>query len=192
MENWKPIAGTGNMYMVSNLGSVKGPKKLLKPSPDRSGYLYVGIKTEAGYKRSAIARLVALTFLPPPDDSAKKEVNHKNFDKANNSVDNLEWVTKQENLRHARDGGRYKPTKAPPIKKKLATVNTTEKSALMAEATPENMLAKRKELRMSQKEVASAMDVNTRTYLRWENGEIKVPLMAWAYLKHEHCIKHHQ
>ena len=54
-----------------------------------------------------VHRLVASTFIPNTDKK-KTEVNHKDFDKSNNRVSNLEWVTKAENVDHARKGKRYK------------------------------------------------------------------------------------
>lgn len=67
----------------------------LKPC-DAKGYLLVGIKINGKLVKRGVHRLVAQTFIPNPDNSP--EVNHKDCDRKNNNVDNLEWVTRQENI----------------------------------------------------------------------------------------------
>lgn len=59
-----------------------------------------------GFGGKRIHRLVAEYFIPNPNN--KKYVNHKDFNKCNNRVDNLEWVTASENSKHLVNGGRYK------------------------------------------------------------------------------------
>lgn len=66
------------------------------------GYKKVGLCTESGrYSQIYVHRLVALSFIPNPEN--KEEVNHKDKNKENNCVENLEWVTKSENERHKRE-----------------------------------------------------------------------------------------
>jgi hypothetical protein len=106
------------MYQISNLGNVKSLSRLkihgkgvimtndriLKPSISKKGYHSVElIKNKKGVK-IAIHRLVAIAFIPNPEN--KPEVNHKDLDKSNNHVDNLEWCTHVENMRHANENGR--------------------------------------------------------------------------------------
>ena len=63
------------------------------------GYKKVGLRTESGkYLQITVHRLVALSFIPNPEN--KPEVNHKDKNRENNCVENLEWVTKSENERH--------------------------------------------------------------------------------------------
>jgi hypothetical protein len=79
---------------VSNLGRVIGPSgKLLKLSDDDRGYL------KCNYGK--IHRLVAITFLPNPEN--KREVNHLDANGMNNNLSNLAWVTKSENERYKYD-----------------------------------------------------------------------------------------
>ena len=103
-EIWKPIDGYLG-YEVSNLGRIKSYKvdkmngKIMKPYPCTKGYLQIDISLD-GRKREnrvhlAVHRLVAKAFLPNPNNFP--EVNHKDEDKTNNCVENLEWCTAKYN-----------------------------------------------------------------------------------------------
>ena len=87
-------------YQVSNLGRVKsliGHENILKPDL-RTGYYSINLCKNGKYKHIRIHRLVAEAFLPNPDNLP--EVNHKDEDKMNNSVKNLEWCTHAQNMAH--------------------------------------------------------------------------------------------
>jgi len=124
-EKWKPIAGYEGYYEVSNFGRVKSLSRIV-PRSD-SGYLTVGERIlkygkARGYKKivltrkgksitTTVHRLLALMFIPNPKNKA--QVNHKDGNKQNNSLDNLEWVSCSENAQHAYDTGlRKAPTHA--------------------------------------------------------------------------------
>lgn len=70
--------------------------KRLDPPVSSSGYKFVRI----GPKTYPVQRVVAMAFIPNPEN--KPQVNHIDGNKTNNSVSNLEWVTNQENMQHAR------------------------------------------------------------------------------------------
>lgn len=98
--NWKIIHPKG--YFISDTGIVRSPRKILCPTKDRKGYLRIDI----GGVTHKVHRLVAKSFLPNPFNLPS--VNHKNGDKADNRVENLEWVSASENVKHAVKSGLYK------------------------------------------------------------------------------------
>lgn len=111
-EIWKPIMGYEGYYEVSNLGRIKSLSRVVQSKHGGTypvgGRIMVGTPTNlylcitlcrsGEQKRVGIHRLVAQAFIPNPEN--KRTVNHKDFDKSNNHVDNLEWATYQENLGH--------------------------------------------------------------------------------------------
>lgn len=105
MEIWKEIPGTEGQYQISNYGKVRTVKtgRVLTPAIDERGYERVCLFKYDRERRYKVHRLVAITFIPNPDN--KPQVNHKDGNKRNNSVDNLEWVTNEENMRHANAAG---------------------------------------------------------------------------------------
>ena len=106
LEIWRDIKNYEGIYEVSNLGRIKSisrngtikENRILKPNKVM-GYSQVGLQKYGTRKYKKIHRLVAEAFIPNPEN--KKEVNHKDGNKANNCVDNLEWVTTSENQLHS-------------------------------------------------------------------------------------------
>ena len=116
-EVWKDIEGYEGLYQVSTCGNIKSlPKirrngtgtyvqkeRLLKPSNTSTGYKKVELCKDGKRKGFKVHRLVAIAFIPNPDN--KPEVNHIDGNKINNNIDNLEWVTSSENTIHAYETG---------------------------------------------------------------------------------------
>lgn len=104
MQVWIRITSYPN-YAVSSKGEVKNINtgRVLRPLTLTKGYLGVRLYHEGKGKTLKIHRLVALAFLSNPDDLP--QVNHKDGDKSNNAVHNLEWCSNEYNMRHAADNG---------------------------------------------------------------------------------------
>ncbi len=99
-EVWKDIDGYEGEYQVSNLGRVRSLKSsiVLKPMVATNGYLVVCLWKDNVQRKYCIHRLVALAFIPNPENLS--DVNHIDEDKKNNVVSNLEWCTHLYNMNY--------------------------------------------------------------------------------------------
>ena len=107
-EEWREIKGFDGKYLVSNLGRVKSNPsrqegRILKPGTQSKGYqtvhLYLPVTPKKGVSIT-VHRIVLETFGPKPT-AEQTEINHKDMDKTNNCIDNLEWCTSKQNHKHA-------------------------------------------------------------------------------------------
>ena len=104
-EMWKPIPNFIGLYEVSNLGRIKslnykhrGFEKVLKLSAKDGKYIKVTLYNREGNPKTfRVHRIVAMAFLPEPTPE-QIQVNHIDGDKQNNIVENLEWVSPQQNV----------------------------------------------------------------------------------------------
>jgi hypothetical protein len=123
MENeiWLPIKGFEGIYEISSLGRVKRlsyfkkignsafqpcPERILKTSDDGHGYLKYELCYNSKRTFYKLHSLVAIHFIDNPEN--KKTVNHKDGDKRNNSINNLEWATQDEQNKHKYKVLKYK------------------------------------------------------------------------------------
>lgn len=116
-EEWRWVDGFETRYEVSNLGRVRSwftcrntlrkQPRVLKPWITNVGYPVVGLSAPEVKERFLVHRLVAQAFVPNPKE--KPHVNHKDSNRANANADNLEWVTRSENQKHACKFGYLRP-----------------------------------------------------------------------------------
>lgn len=115
--SWKPVVGYEGLYEVSDMGRVRSLHKNTKSSKvagnimrlhaKPKGYLGVSLSKNGKVSTKMVHRIVAIAFISNP--FGKLTVNHKDADKQNNRVDNLEWATQLENVQHARALGLQPP-----------------------------------------------------------------------------------
>lgn len=102
-EIWKDIQGFEGYYEISNTGKVRSTSykgtRILKPAKLKNGYLNVILCINQVKTHKNIHRLVAEAFLPNPNNYAT--VNHKDKNKENNNIENLEWLSVEENNRYS-------------------------------------------------------------------------------------------
>lgn len=85
-------------YFIDEQGNVYVNDKKLKPQVDKNGYLWVNLNYDGKQHNHKIHRLVAQAFIPNPDNL--QQINHKDEDKTNNRVENLEWCTNDYNIHY--------------------------------------------------------------------------------------------
>lgn len=129
-EQWREIAGFEGYY-VSDLGNVKGRRgTILKQQlNDATGYYHVNIRKDGKPRTNTIHRLVAEAFLP--EIEGKPQVNHKDGDKTNNNIENLEWVSASENRKHAYANGLIRNIEERSIKAGIGARNNLGKKVVL-------------------------------------------------------------
>ena len=96
-------------------------EKIRKSKKNKNGYLQICLNKDGKKSYFYVHRLVATAFLKNPEN--KREVNHKNFDKTDNKINNLEWTTNYENMKHVHMNGIIDPRKRIETMKKRGDFN---------------------------------------------------------------------
>ena len=124
-EVWRDIKGYEGQYQVSNKGDVRSVDRInhigrrysgrtLRPSYHTNGYLQVDLRKDGIRISKLIHRLVAEAFIPNPNSHL--EINHKDENKTNNNVENLEWCTREYNMNHGTRNARASQTQSKKVK----------------------------------------------------------------------------
>ena len=172
-ETIKDIDGFGGLYAITSRGrvwaypnSTRSKGHWLKPRIDNHGYAKVGLYLgNKKYKFIFIHRLVAMAYIPNPQN--KPFINHKDFNRVNNNIENLEWCTAWENMNYSYVRGRFDAEVRDNALKKAQRIAKEQKTYLAAHKAT-------KEKQSWRKMVERAKELKT-----WEKAHI----VAWKVLK---------
>lgn len=132
-EIWRDIKDYEGLYQVSNFGRIRSfiTNRILKQGNISCGYLAVVLCKNGKKKMYSVHRLVASTFIPNPEN--KPQVNHKNENKQDNRVENLEWMTAKDNINHGTHNKRVKEKQLNDIKKSKIVLQYTKTGEFIRE-----------------------------------------------------------
>ncbi len=172
--SYRAIKGYEKNYEIDVDGNIRSlsSNKILKPGISKKGYKIVSLWRDGKGTTKYVHRLVAETFLPMKKD--KKIINHKDGNKLNNNINNLEWVTYSENNKHAYDN-------------KLKTVSDLVRKSSRKMIIERNSKEKPRSIPIIQldedeniinefssiKEAASALKINRSTIYRYLKSDRK-------------------
>lgn len=162
-EIWKPVPGWGGLYEASSLGRIRSlprtitrkdgkplriPGQIMLTRPNNRGYPRATLSHEGRRQWYTVHTLIAAAFLPKPDGPIgcavnEYHVNHKDGDKTNNRIENLEYVTALENMRHARRTGLLNVVGIKNGRSKIGPVDVREIRALYDQGTIQAEIALR-------------------------------------------------
>lgn len=165
-EQWKWIPNYEGSYQASTFGRIKSfvicpGGKILRPSLSNNGYIFVPLGRK---KHFFVHVLVALTFIPNP--AGKEQVNHRDGDKFNCHVSNLEWVTKNENELHSWLTGLRRTGE------KHHNAKITYEQVLYIRTNPDNLLVKELSAKFGVSN-STISQIQTGTRRTFENGQLR-------------------
>ena len=134
-EIWKDIKNYEGLYKASNFGKIKSIKKgiLLKPFTNTRGYLQVDLYKCGKHKHFLVHRIIAETFLENKNNL--EEVNHKDENKLNNNINNLEWCTSKYNCNYGtRNLKKYKPVLCVELNKRYESIKKASEELKIQQA----------------------------------------------------------
>lgn len=144
-EEWKDVFGYEGIYQASTLGNIKNIKtnKTLKPFKNTNGYYQVELWKNGKGKQIVVHKIIAKTFLSNP--SNLPQINHKDENKTNNSIDNLEWCTAKYNSNYGtRNLKLSSPVICIELNKKYSSIKEASKELKIQQAHISGCCAKRK------------------------------------------------
>lgn len=154
-EIWKDLKGFEDKFKISSTGIIvnKYNNTKVKTRISKDGYVYVGLYYNKKSHIKTVHRLVAKAFIPK-DNNNNLEVNHIDGNKLNNNINNLEWITHKENIKHAWENKLFEPVreasrrygKDNPASKRIIQYDTKENKikeySCIAEAVRETKINK--------------------------------------------------
>lgn len=140
IEIWKDIPGYENMYQASSIGRIKSlakidasghrrKEKIIKPGIDSDGYYNLHFCRNSIKKNIKAHRAIAFAFIPNPQN--KPQINHKNFNKLDNRIENLEWVDCKTNIQYTHKMGMANSAKGEQCRHAKLNVNQVKEIRLL-------------------------------------------------------------
>ena len=161
-ETFLSVPGYEGYYEISNLGNIKSLRsgKLLKQASNKDGYKFVCLAKDGKSRSYGVHRLVALAFLPNPENLP--EVNHKDESHDNNCVENLEWISKKGN----RNYGTYRERMSKSLKESGTnnkSISAYDKKTLKFVKSYDSITEAEKELGLSKGAIGKALSGRRKT-----------------------------
>ena len=126
MEIWKDIENYEGLYQISNFGNIKRNNKILKPFKNTNGYYQIVLYKECKKKHCLVHKLVANAFIENKNNY--KYINHKDENKLNNNINNLEWCTAKYNCNYGTRNERLSsPVLCVELNKKFKSIKEASK-----------------------------------------------------------------
>lgn len=175
-ETWQPVVGFEETYEVSSYGRVRNRLNgyILKQFPNIKKYLYVNLQKDKKHFGRQVHRLVAMAFIPNPDNLP--QINHKDENKQNNHIDNLEWCTNEYNARYGSRPERVSKTlkgvpKSPETKAKMQLAQDKRKGIPLSEETKKKISESKKGKHPSPETRAKLREARAKVVMTQETRE---------------------